>query len=57
MQSDAEPRQIGEVVLSLLPAAYTSALSQAVGKTITELPIQTDTAFNLISEAKEESSK
>ncbi len=52
MQSDDEPKQIGEIVASLLPAAWASALSQAVGKTITHMPVQTDTIYKLTEKLK-----
>lgn len=53
MQSNDEPKQLGNIAASLLPAAYASALSQAVGKTITNMPVQTDTVFKLTKSLKE----
>ena len=53
MQSNDEPKQIGDIVTSLLPAAYATALSQAVGKTITHMPVQTDTIYKLTEKLKE----
>ncbi|WP_296667091.1 xanthine dehydrogenase family protein molybdopterin-binding subunit [Treponema sp. UBA785] len=53
MQSNDEPKQLGDIAASLLPAAYASALSQAVGKTITNMPVQTDTVFKLTKSLKE----
>lgn len=49
LPSDEPPKQIGEVVTSLLPSAYASALSQVSGKTVRNLPLQTDSIFNLLS--------
>lgn len=54
IQSDDEPKQIGEIVTSILPAAFSSALSQCVGKTIDHLPVQTDTVFKLTEALKRE---
>ena len=45
MQSEEEPKQIGRLIYSLLPAAYTSALSQAVAVTVPCLPLETDSLF------------
>lgn len=58
IQSDDPPKQIGEIVMSLLPSAYASALSQAAGKTITNMPVQTDTVYKITEflKAKKESS-
>lgn len=47
MQSDEEPKQIGHLVYSILPAAYTSALSQALAVTVDSLPLQTDSIFKI----------
>lgn len=47
IQSEDEPKQLGNIISSLLPAAYTSALTQAVGKTFVHLPLKTDTIFQL----------
>lgn len=47
MQSDEEPKQIGHLVYSILPAAYTSALSQALSVTVDSLPLQTDSIFKI----------
>lgn len=47
IQSDDPPKQIGEIVTSLLPPAYASALSQAAGMTITNMPVQTDTVYKI----------
>ncbi len=50
IQSNDEAKQLGDIASSLLPAAYSSALSQAVGKTITNMPVQTDTVYKFTSE-------
>lgn len=47
MQSEKEPKQIGHIVYSILPAAFSSALSQALATTVSKLPIQTDTLYEL----------
>ena len=48
MQSEDEPKQIGNIIYSILPAAYTSALSQAIDINIESLPLKTDTLFKLM---------
>ena len=45
MQSEDEPKQIGNLVYSLLPAAYTAALSQALAVQVSSLPLKTDTLY------------
>lgn len=52
IQSEDEPKQLGDIAASLLPAAYSSALSQAVGETITNMPVQTDTVYKLTEKLK-----
>lgn len=47
MQSEEEAKQIGHLVYSMLPAAFTSALSQALGVTVKELPLKTDSIFKI----------
>ena len=51
IQSNSEPKQIGDVVYAILPAAFTSALSQALAITMTRLPIQNDTLYKLTKKA------
>ncbi len=46
--SDEEPAEIGKLVYQVLPAAYTEAISQAIGKVINKIPITTDTLYNII---------
>ena len=55
IQSDDEPKQIGSILYSALPAALSSALAQALGKPLNHLPIQSDTILEL-NEAMEEES-
>ncbi len=52
VQSSGEPKQIDGIVYSLLPAAFASALSQALAITVTRLPIQSDTLYKLTKKAK-----
>lgn len=47
MQSEEEPKQIGHLVYSILPAAYTSALSQALAYPVRSLPLKTDSLFKI----------
>ncbi|MBQ4377856.1 MAG: xanthine dehydrogenase family protein [Treponema sp.] len=51
-QSEEEPKQIGHLVFSMLPAAYTSALSQALAVTVSSLPLSTNSIFNILERAK-----
>ena len=43
VQSDAPPSQIGNLVHSIVPAAFSAALSQAIGFSIRELPCSAET--------------
>lgn len=52
LQSESEPKQIGDIVYSILPAAFTGALSQALAITMTRLPLQNDTLYKLTKKAK-----
>ncbi len=47
INSDEEPKPVGEVVYSLLPAVYSGAVSQAAGKIINHLPLKTDSIYNI----------
>lgn len=47
VQSDEEPKQLGAIVHSLIPAAFSSALSQALASPLTHLPMQTDTLYKI----------
>jgi xanthine dehydrogenase large subunit len=51
--SEDEPKQIGDLIASILPAAYTSALSQALAATIATLPLKTDTIYRKIMAARQ----
>ena len=46
-QSEEEPKQIGSLIYSMLPAAYASALSQAIAVTVSEMPLQTDSLYKI----------
>lgn len=57
-KSEEEPKQIGNLVQSILPPAFTSAVSQAIAKTLNELPIDTDSIYKLkVQERKNENSR
>ncbi|MBQ0051515.1 MAG: xanthine dehydrogenase family protein [Treponema sp.] len=45
--SEEEPKQLGHLIQSILPAAYASAISQSIGKNLNELPLKTDSLFKL----------
>ncbi|MCR4821254.1 MAG: molybdopterin-dependent oxidoreductase [Treponema sp.] len=46
-QSTEEPKQIGNIIYSILPAAYVSAISQALNVSVTELPLATDSLYKI----------
>ncbi len=51
LASDEQPMQIGELVYQILPAAYTEALTQALGCTVSGIPLKTDSLYTIIEEA------
>ncbi|MBO4320599.1 MAG: xanthine dehydrogenase family protein [Treponema sp.] len=48
VNSHENSAQIGELLYQILPAAYTQAVSQALGCTIDHLPLQTDSMYKLL---------
>ncbi len=53
VQSEKEQAQIGELVYQTIPSAYTQALSQALGCSITSLPLDTESIYEILSRQKE----
>lgn len=51
-QSEEEPKQIGGLIYSILPAAYASALSQAIALTVNKLPLRTDSLYKIKKESE-----
>ena len=49
--SEEPPMQIGALVYQILPAAYTEALSQALGCTVSHIPLLTSSLYTIIEEA------
>ena len=49
-QSEEEPKQIGSLIYAILPAAYASALSQAIAAPVERLPLTTESLFKLSEE-------
>lgn len=47
-EGDSEPKEIGEIVPTLLPGAFAAAVSQAAGKHITRLPLDTDSIYRMV---------
>ena len=45
LESDSEPKQLGELVYNILPAAFANAVSLVLNKTITKLPLSGDTIY------------
>ncbi len=52
--SKEAPKQIGEIVNNILPAAFSNAVSQALNKPITALPLTTDSIYRIISSTQKE---
>ena len=52
IQSNNPPCRIDRIVHNLIPAAFTNAMSQALGKPLTKLPCSKETFFNLLNEHK-----
>lgn len=48
VEGDEEPKEIGEIVQNLLPGAFAAAVSQAVGKHITRLPLDRDSIYRMV---------
>ena len=46
--SNGDSAQIGELLYQIIPAAYTQAVSQALGITIDCLPLQTDSLYKML---------
>lgn len=49
ISSGEPPKEIGTIIEDVLPAAFSSAVSQALGIEVTELPMKTDSIFKLLS--------
>lgn len=56
VQSTNPPSQISSLIHNIIPAAYTSALSQAVSSTVRSFPCSGKELFELIEAAKNETS-
>ncbi len=48
LKSEEEPKQIGELVYNLLPAALGTAISNAFSHTIHHIPLELDSVFKLV---------
>lgn len=58
IKSEDNPMQIGSLVPRIIPAAYTQALTQAIGTTITTLPLKSHSLFSALhKEQVEEAEK
>ncbi|MBO4440318.1 MAG: xanthine dehydrogenase family protein [Spirochaetaceae bacterium] len=53
--SGEPPKEIGSIIENVLPAAFSSAVSQALGIEVTELPLETDSIYKLMSQKGAES--
>lgn len=47
-EGDEDAREIGEIVQNLLPGAFAAAITQAVGKHVTRLPLDTDSIYRMV---------
>ena len=52
-QSSEESRDFSNIVYSILPAAYTSALSSSIKSEVSQIPLESDSLFNLREKADE----
>jgi len=52
VNSEEEPKQLGEIMYSVVPAAFACALSQSLAYSVTRLPIGTDTIYKISSKAR-----
>ena len=50
LKSDGEAKKIGDLVHSALPAAFISAVSQALGRTVSDFPIGSRRIFDILGE-------
>ena len=50
VETQNEPKQLGELVYNILPAAFANAVSLVLNKTITKLPLSGDTIYRGIIE-------
>ncbi|MCR5217336.1 xanthine dehydrogenase family protein [Treponema sp.] len=55
--SDKSPKQLGELIKKIIPAAYTQALSQALNSTVKSLPLATDSLYEILAKKQEEDEK
>ena len=47
--STENPKGIGDIINHIIPAAITSAISQAAGEPLVSMPLEPDTIFNLLT--------
>ncbi len=52
VQTNAKPTQIGTLVYQMLPAAYTQAVTQALGCVVNSIPLRTDSLYERLLEEK-----
>lgn len=45
LETDSDPKQLGELVYNILPAAFANAVSLVLNKSITKLPLSGDTIY------------
>ncbi len=50
MESDSESKQIGQLMYSILPAAFANALTQSLHRAVTTLPVTDDLLYRMIQE-------
>ncbi len=48
-ESEDEPRQIGQLIRSIVPAAFASAVSQGIKSTILEMPLKNSSVYRMVT--------
>lgn len=57
LQSEQPPKQIGELVFQVLPSAIMQAINQTINCRITQIPMCTDSIYNMLKQMKEQSER
>lgn len=49
LESEDEPKQIGQLIRSIVPAAFASAVSQGIKSTIHEMPLKNSSVYRMVN--------
>lgn len=52
LETNEHPKEIGDSPFMVIPAAFSSALSQVLNSSIVDLPLETDSIFKILNENK-----